>query len=226
MRMDEIYSQIGGKEQQVALCPVGLQGLLDVGQMVVHTGNFRHDIIFNARNKKRYEVIDEMRRVLFYVEQEDKSSTDKRSIFFKIYNSKKEEVAHILVPPKRVCVCAGLSWHCWSMCHLTAVVYSPLGVIVGFVRRKRTMLVQEFEILSPHEQLILRLRGALNDLQIHSGDMGVGVGRVSMRGWVGVMHEVRRTHLDQGITFPVDLDVRVKCLLLSAAIVIVHVFHK
>jgi len=36
--------------------------------------------------------------------------------------------------------------------------------------------------------------------QIYSTDLQHGIGRLSVHGWVGVMHEIRRTANDYGLT--------------------------
>lgn len=201
------------------LCPPGLECLLDASQLVIHCGNLRHDLFFNVRNVRRMEVINELRRVLFYVEQ-DPPPLFENSFLFRIYDRNKQEVMQIYNPASHTCLACGINWHWLKHCRFQAVVYSPAGTVAGFIKSKRTCFVQEFQILGPCEEVLLRLRGSPNDLEVYSIDLQHELGRLSIHGWVGVMHEIRRTARDYGLTFPIDLDVHVKGLLLASVFVI------
>lgn len=202
------------------LCPAGLECLLDTSQLVMHTGNFRHDLFFNVKNIRRMEAINEMRRVLFYIEQDPPPPLFENSFLFRFYNRNKQEVMQVYNPASHTCLACGLSWQWFRFCRFQAVVYSPPGTVAGFIKRQQTCFVQEFEILGPCEEVLLRLRGSPTDLKVYSVDLQHELGRLSIHGWVGVMHEIRRTAGDYGLTFPIDLDVRVKALLLSSVIAI------
>ncbi|ELT89656.1 hypothetical protein CAPTEDRAFT_219891 [Capitella teleta] len=195
--------------------PPGLDVLLESGQLVVHMGSLRHDTVIDPGCRKRMEIIDETRKVLFYAEQGEPPYSE-QSFMFHVYDRQHKEVMSMYCPSSELCLCRGASWHWFRRCHFQAVVYAPVGCIAGFIRRSHTKFIQEFEILSPQEETLLLLRGAPNDLEIYSPDLENELGRLSVHGWRGVMHEIRRTRNDYGITFPLDLDVRVKAVLIGA----------
>lgn len=196
-------------------CPPGLEGLLDCGQLVIHKENLRHNRVFNNNALRKMEVIDISRKVLFYVEEEVPPLTD-NSFLFKVYNKDKQEVMQIYNPQSNTCFGCGASWHCLRKCHFQALVFAPLGQVAGFVKRSHTYFVQEFLVMNSQEDVLLIMRGGPDDLEIYTPDLNDELGRLSVHHWHGIMHEVRRSHSDYGITFPIDLDVRVKAVLLGA----------
>ncbi|KAK2158161.1 hypothetical protein LSH36_175g00035 [Paralvinella palmiformis] len=208
---------VTGQPSPHGLCqPPGLEPLLDTAQVVVHMGNLRQDIIIKESAVKRMEIINETRKVLFHVEQDEEDLPTNSSFRFRIYNRSKEEVIQVYSPSSSTCMCCGASWHCMKRCRFEAMIYSPPGTVAGFVRRSRTKFVQEFQILNAAEEPLLTLRGGPQDLEIYSLDLRDELGRFSVHGWAGIMHEIRRTSSDYGMTFPIDLDVRVKAVLIGA----------
>ncbi|KAI0228684.1 Phospholipid scramblase 2 [Lamellibrachia satsuma] len=207
------YSQ--SQMMSPSACPPGLDVLLDTGQVVIHKANLRHNTVIKEDAVSRLEVIDEMRHLLFYIEQ-DPPPNGEHSFMFRFYNSQKTEVAQVYNPVSSECVCGGASWHWFKRCKFSAIVYAPPGVIAGFIRRSHTLFVQEYEILGPHEDILLLLRGGPADLEIYTPDLDDEIGRLSVHGWCGIMHEIRRSAHDYGLTFPLDLDIRVKVVLLAA----------
>lgn len=201
--------------QPVQFCPPGLECLLETSQVVVHLDNLRHNKVFNEDAIERMEIIDETRRVLFYAERESNPESSK-SFLYHIYGTNGEEVIQVLNPLSETCVCCKASWHRLRRCKFQTTVFSPPGIISGFVRQGHTLFVQEFEILSPGEDVLLVLRGAPTDLEIYTPDFEDELGRLCVHGWHGIMHEVRRSSKDYGLTFPLDLDVRVKAILIGA----------
>jgi len=55
------------------------------------------------------------------------------------------------------------------------------------------------------------------DKQIYSIDLQHGIGRLSVHGWVGVMHEIRRTANDYGLTCKI-------CLFVIASLSLLELF--
>ena len=178
-------------------CPPELEFLLDTGQLVVHLGNFRQEEFkVNEGAPRRMEVIDETRKVLLHVEQDDPEEAEKSSFRFRMYNQEKQEVIQVYSPKSSTCICCGASWHSLKRCRFQAIVYTPVGTVAGFVRRSRTRFVQEFEILNSNEERLLILRGGPQDVEIYIIDHQDELGRLSVHGWAGIMHEVRRTSGD------------------------------
>lgn len=206
-----------GQPSPVVLChPPGLEPLLDTAQIVVHMGNLRQDVTIKESATKRMEIINETRKVLFHIEQDEEDLPTSSSFRYHIYNREKEEVIQVYSPSSSTCICCGASWHCMKRCRFEAMIYSPVGTVAGFVKRSRTKFVQEFQILNAAEEPLLILRGGPQDLEIYSLDLRDELGRFSVHGWAGIMHEIRRTPNDYGMTFPLDLDVRVKAVLIGA----------
>ena len=39
-------------------------------------------------------------------------------------------------PGTNTCLSCGISWHWFKFCQFEAIVYAPLGVIIGFIRQQ------------------------------------------------------------------------------------------
>jgi len=59
------------------------------------------------------------------------------------------------------------------------------------------MTLSSYNVLTVH---LISLMLYVANLQIYSIDLQHGIGRLSVHGWVGVMHEIRRTANDYGLT--------------------------
>ena len=113
-------------------------------------------------------------------------------------------------------------------------VQSPPGQIVGYVRQDCTFWNPHFSILDAEEREILTISGTMLalccrwcydiDFQVATVD-GTEVGRVSKQ-WSGLAREYFTDADNFGIKFPMDLDVRVKAVVLGACFLIDFMFFE
>ena len=63
--------------------------------------------------------------------------SDEQSDFrFKVLDKLDQEVMSVYCPSPNIVTCCGATWHWCDRCRLHAVVYSPPGVVAGFIRRQ------------------------------------------------------------------------------------------
>ena len=89
------------------------------------------------------------------------------------------------------------------------------------------MIAPKFTVRDSQDVVVLRIEGPFCfcglcsdiDFQVLSGATGQNVGKISKQ-WTGLLREIFTEADNFGISFPMNLDVRVKATLLAAAILI------
>lgn len=109
-------------------------------------------------------------------------------------------------------------------------VSSPPGTIVGVVEQKWSMLRPLFEIKNASGDVVLLIEGPFCtmsicgnvEFKVMTSDGEREIGKISKQ-WSGISREIFTDADLFGITFPMDLDVRIKAVLLGACFLIVSV---
>lgn len=107
-------------------------------------------------------------------------------------------------------------------------VSSPPGNTVGFVEQEWSICCPSYAIKDRNGETVLRIDGPLCrwsicgdvEFKIMSVDGGTQVGKISKQ-WSGVIREMFTDADTFGISFPMDLDVRIKAVLMGACFLIV-----
>lgn len=107
-------------------------------------------------------------------------------------------------------------------------VSSPPGTLVGTVEQEWSVCFPTFAIKNPNGETVLRIEGPFCTMRIcgdvefnlTSADGKTKVGKISKQ-WTGLVREMFTDADYFGITFPMDLDVRMKAVMLGACFLIV-----
>ena len=111
-------------------------------------------------------------------------------------------------------------------------VSAPPGVLVGTIEQECSILTPSFSIKNPNGDVVLRIEGPICTMNI-CGDVefkiltvvgNTQVGKITKQ-WSGLMREVFTDTDYFGVTFPIDLDVRMKAVMLGACFLIVNIIH-
>lgn len=108
-------------------------------------------------------------------------------------------------------------------------VSAPPGNVVGIVQQEWTLCIPSFKINNPSGDTILRIEGPFCtfsicgdvEFKVLSADGNTQVGKISKH-WTGLVREAATDADNFGITFPMDLDVRMKAVMLGACFLIVR----
>lgn len=109
-------------------------------------------------------------------------------------------------------------------------VSSPPGTVVGSVEQEWSIFCPSFSIKNPNGETVLKIEGPFCtmsmcgdvEFQIMSVDGRTQVGKISKQ-WSGLLREMFTDADYFGISFPMDLDVRMKAVMLGACFLIVSV---
>ncbi|XP_066120217.1 phospholipid scramblase 3 isoform X2 [Saccopteryx bilineata] len=112
-------------------------------------------------------------------------------------------------------------------------VQSPPGTTIGHVLQTWHPFLPKFSIQDADRHTVLRVVGPCStcgcgtdtNFEVKTPDESRSVGRISKQ-WGGLLQEALTDADDFGLQFPLDLDVRVKAILLGATFLIDYMFFE
>lgn len=112
-------------------------------------------------------------------------------------------------------------------------VETPDGVSLGRVQQTCSIIIPKFDIRNAEDETMLKMEGPCikcrlcSDVQfdVYSKDKETTVGRVSKQ-WSGLGKEFLTDADNFGISFPMDLDVKMKAVMLGAVFLIDFMFFE
>uniref|UniRef100_A0A672F1N5 Phospholipid scramblase n=1 Tax=Salarias fasciatus TaxID=181472 RepID=A0A672F1N5_SALFA len=149
-----------------------------------------------------------------------------RSFDMTVKDNSDREVMHLVRPFR--CV------SCWCPCCLQEMeVQAPPGTTVGFVKQDWHPFLPRFSIQGPNKETLMTLEGpcfACNccgdvNFELKAKDSDKVIGRISKQ-WSGLLKEVFTDTDNFGIQFPLDLDVKMKAVLVGACFLIDFMFFE
>ncbi|KAK8757102.1 hypothetical protein V5799_000192 [Amblyomma americanum] len=108
-------------------------------------------------------------------------------------------------------------------------VHAPPGTIIGSVRQECSLIFPLFSVLDSNKKVVLQIRGPFltssclcNDVvfDIYTKDGRTKLGIIS-KNWTGMLREAFTDVDNFTVAFPIDLDVKIKAVLLGALFLIV-----
>uniref|UniRef100_A0A3Q4I020 Phospholipid scramblase n=1 Tax=Neolamprologus brichardi TaxID=32507 RepID=A0A3Q4I020_NEOBR len=196
--------------------PPGLEYLTQVGQRKV-----------KPATNNQYEIKNSLGQKIYKAKEKNDCCTRNccgslRSFDMKIKDNMDREVIRLIRPFR--CV------SCWCPCCLQEMeVQAPPGTTIGYVKQDWHPFLPKFSIQGANKETLMRLEGpcfACNccgdvNFELKGKDGGTPIGRISKQ-WSGLLKEVFTDTDNFGIQFPLDLDVKMKAVLMGACFLIVN----
>jgi len=206
-------------------CPPGLQYLTSVDQLLVKQKVEVLEIVTGIETQNKYEVFNSLGQ-LVYKAKEDSNFCSRqccgplRSFDLHITDLQGQEVIQLNRPLR----CQGC---CFPCCLQEMEVCSPPGNVVGSIEQQWSILYPRFLIKDLTGQPVLKIEGpcwtcsCCNDVEfvVKSVQTDEQVGMITKQ-WTGMVKEAFTDTDNFGISFPLDLDVKVKATLLGALFLI------
>ncbi|XP_045773631.1 uncharacterized protein LOC123873000 isoform X3 [Maniola jurtina] len=123
---------------------------------------------------------------------------------------------------------------CWCPCWLQSMeVTAPPGTVVGSIEQEWSICKPCYVIKNAAGDVVLRIKGPICtysicgdvEFNVYSRDGETKVGKITKQ-WSGLAREMFTDSDYFGITFPMDLDVRIKAVLLGACFLIDFMFFE
>ncbi|XP_070561763.1 phospholipid scramblase 1-like [Ptychodera flava] len=219
--------------QGVSGCPPGLEYLSQVDQLLVHQQVELLEVMTGWETTNKYQVKNSMGQQVYYAFEESEVCMrqccgPQRGFTMHITDNMQQEVIRV---NREFKCCAGCCW-CANAdcCAMEVAVEAPVGTVVGYVRQAQSGWSPKYDILDGNRETILRIQGPCcicqgvcctwdQEFKVFSKDGMTEVGKVSKQ-WSGLLKEMMTNADNFGVTFPLDLDVKMKATMLGAVFLI------
>ncbi|XP_075572153.1 phospholipid scramblase 1 isoform X1 [Pelecanus crispus] len=212
-------------------CPPGLEYLTQIDQILIHQQIELLEILTGFETNNKYEIKNTLgQRVYFAAEDTDCCTRNccgpSRPFTLRIIDNLGHEVI-TLQRPLRCSSC------CFPCCLQELEVQAPPGTPVGYVVQNWHACLPKFTIQDEKRMDILKITGpcvvcsCCEDIhfEVKSVDETSTVGRISKQ-WTGFLKEAFTDTDNFGITFPIDLDVKMKAVMIGACFLIDFMFFE
>uniref|UniRef100_A0A8C9DG40 Phospholipid scramblase n=1 Tax=Prolemur simus TaxID=1328070 RepID=A0A8C9DG40_PROSS len=208
-------------------CPPGLEYL----SQVIMIFSFIFLVLTGFETNNKYEIKNTLgQRVYFAVEDTDFCTRNccgpSRPFTLRIIDNMGKEVI-TLTRPLRCSSC------CFPCCLQELEIQAPPGIPVGYVIQNWHPCLPKFTIQNEKREDVLKITGpcvvcsccADIDFEVKSLDEQIVVGKISKQ-WSGLLREAFTDADNFGIQFPLDLDVKMKAVMIGACFLIDFMFFE
>jgi len=212
-------------------CPPGLQYLAMIDQLVVKQKVELLEAFSGFETNNKYKIFNSLGQMVYTSKEDTDCCTRQlcgpgRPFDMVISDNQGMEVIH-LNRPLRCQAC------CFPCCLQEMEVSSPPGTVVGTIEQQWTLIYPQFVIKDEGGNPVLKIEGPLCpisccgdvDFKIISVQTGSEVGLITKQ-WSGFAKEAFTDADNFGISFPLDLDVKVKATLLGSLFLIDFMFFE
>ncbi|XP_076335619.1 phospholipid scramblase 1-like isoform X1 [Tachypleus tridentatus] len=211
-------------------CPPGLEYLTMIDQLLVHQKVELLEAITGFETANKYQVMNSMGQNIYFAAEDSHCCARYfcgpiRPFDMKILDNGGHEVIHLCRPLK----CDS----CCCPCCLQRMEVTASGSTLGYVVQKWSIFVPKYEVQNAAGECVLRVEGPFCtwsicgdvEFKVLSRDGGTQVGKITKQ-WTGFIREVFTDADHFGITFPMNLEVNIKALLLGACFLIDFMFFE
>ncbi|XP_017080381.1 phospholipid scramblase 1-like [Drosophila eugracilis] len=211
-------------------CLRGLEYLKAIDQLLVKQKVEIFEAITGFETNNRYSIQNALGQKVFYAVEETDCCTrnccPERPFHIRIFEKYfEEEVIHLHRP-------LGCSSTCFPCCLHSIEISAPPGNVIGRIQEEWSICRPCFRILNQSGDVVLRIKGQVCFCHIcGSIDFniinltGEKVGKISKQ-WSGLGRELYTDADIFRITFPMDMDVNLKAVLLGATFLIDFMFFE
>ncbi|XP_030029424.2 phospholipid scramblase 1 isoform X2 [Manduca sexta] len=217
--------------QGPANCPRGLEYLTLIDQLLVHQKVELLEAFVGFETNNKYTIKNSVGQKVYYAVEDNDCCTRNccgpmRPFDMKIMDNFTNEVIHL----HRPLACDS----CWCPCWLQSMeVSAPPGTVIGSIEQEWSICKPNYVIKDAVGDVVLRIKGPCctfsicGDVEFHvySKEGETKVGKITKQ-WSGLAREAFTDSDYFGISFPIDLDVKIKAVLLGACFLIDFMFFE
>lgn len=216
--------------QVPAGCPPGLEYLTMVDQVLCHQIVELLQAFTGWETNNKYAIKNSLGQQIYYAFEETDlcmriCCKNQREFTIHIVDNYNREIMRVYRPFK---CCAGCCW-CASAdcCAHETFVEAPPGTPIGSVRQLQTGWTLDYAIRDAQGNTVLKVKGpcctcaccADVEFPVMTADGSQKVGAVTKQ-WTGMIKEYFTNADNFGVSFPMDLDVKIKATLFGAMFLI------
>ncbi|KAL7062297.1 hypothetical protein AAHC03_01321 [Spirometra sp. Aus1] len=221
-------------------CPPGLEYLLSLDKLVVKQKKEMLEIFTGFETANKYVVLNAFGQQVFYAMESSSVMArlflgPSREFEMKLVDYSGTEVLNVYRPFKCCAQCC-LCCPCNASCLDEIEVKCPTSGTLGYIRQQRNGCQTLYCVQDVSDTTLLQILGPSlccnvscvgNDLsyQVLTADGNHTIGIISKK-WTGFLQEYLTDADTYAVTFPVDLQVTAKALLMAAAFLIDFMFFE
>ncbi|XP_066049921.1 phospholipid scramblase family member 5-like isoform X1 [Chamaea fasciata] len=211
--------------------PPGLEYLNQLDQIIIHQQVELLEAILGTETSSKYEIKNPLgQRVYFAVEEngcfDRKLCSPLRAFTIRIADNAGREVIRVIRPLR----CNSCCFPCFLQ---ELEVQSPPGTIAGYVVQNWDPFLPKFTIQNQSKEDVLKIIGPCAtcgcfedvDFEVKALNEMTTIGKIS-KYWSGFVNNVFTNTANFGIQVPVDLDVRIKAVMIGACFLIDLMFFE
>lgn len=227
------------RPQLIPGCPPGLEYLTQIDQLLVKQQFEILEMLTGWETSNKYKIKNSVgQQVYFAAEESDvcmrQCCGPSRGFTMHITDNMGQEVIRV---NREFKCCAGCQWcACVDCCAFEISVEAPVGTTVGYVRQMPSYCAPKYSIMNADRQEILNIEGPVcicqgicctwdQEFIVRSPDKQHEVGKISKQ-WSGLMREMFTDSDNFGVSFPMDLDVKMKAVMIGAVFLIDFMFFE
>nr|XP_054931102.1 phospholipid scramblase 2-like [Dermacentor andersoni] len=214
-------------------CPRGLEYLVQIDHLLVHQAIQIMEIVTPWEMQNRYIVKNTMGQFVFMaIEQsgclERQCCGNIRPLEMALLDYRNDQVLRLFRPLR--CDCS-----CLCCCCLQVMdVRDASMAMMGSLRMEFAIIFPNFSVLDSQGNVVLLIKGPFCTTSICCQDVvfdilgtdGVTKLGAITKNWVGFVREVGTAADNFTVTFPLDLDVKIKAVLLGAVFLIDYIYFE
>ncbi|XP_017017928.1 phospholipid scramblase 1 isoform X2 [Drosophila kikkawai] len=211
-------------------CPRGLEYLTTIDQLLVKQKVELLEAFTGFETNNKFSIKNALGQKVYYAVEDNDCCTrnccgPSRPFDMRVFDNYQQEVIHM----HRPLACSSCLFPC---CLQSIEVSAPPGNVIGTIEQEWSICSPSFRILNHIGDTVLRIQGPFCTFSL-CGDVefevlsltGEKVGKISKQ-WSGLAREIFTDADFFGISFPLDLDVRMKAVLLGATFLIDAMFFE
>lgn len=214
-------------------CPAGLEYLTQIDQILVKQQVELLEVFTSWQGRNSYRLLNSVGQQVYFAKEE--SNVCERQIF----GTNRSFAMHIIdnIGTEVMTVykdfrCISHRWcACCEGCAQRLTIEAPPGHVVGYVKQRVSFCSPYYTILDSGENEIFNIVGPCHigivgglpcnqDFTIYSATDEQTVMGTIQKQWGNLLKEVFTTADDFGVSFPMDLDVRMKAVIIGATFLI------
>lgn len=217
---------------QIPMAPPGLEYLATVDQLLVQQKVELLEAITGFETNNKFIVKNSLGQKLFWAVEDNDCCTRMccgamRKFHLQVFDIHQNEVLHV----KRPAACSSC---CFPCCCLQSIqVEAPPGSLIGTIAQVWSVVQSHFAIKNAIGDVVMHIHGPIctysmcgNDVEFKVVSLnGNEVGKISKQ-WSGLARELFTDADFFGISFPIDLDVQMKAVMLGACFLIDAMFFE
>ncbi|XP_039272022.2 phospholipid scramblase 1-like [Styela clava] len=219
--------------------PPGLEYLAQLDQLLIHQQVELLEAVTGFETENRYAVKNSLGQQCYFAREKSGLCMrlccgNKRGFQMHIADNMGNEVIHLY---RQFRCCVGCCWCIkGDICAFIVPVESPTGVPIGRIIQLWSSWKPRFAIQNERNETVLVIQGPCcicsgpccpQDVpfEVMTADESQSVGQIA-RQYAGIGKELFTDATNFGISFPMDLDIKLKALLLSATFLIDMMFFE